>query len=598
MTGSGAAAPLGATLQADGVHFRLWAPHARRVAVIGSFNGWDPGATPMQAQPGGYWEADHPQARPGDPYNYWLQTDQGELTRIDPYAREVTSSTGNGVIHDPHFDWQGDAFRLASWNELVIYELHVGTFNDDDPEAAGHFITITARLDHLKSLGVNAIQIMPVGSFAGLRSWGYNPSHIFAVEADYGGSLGFKQFIKRAHLEGIAVILDVVYSHFGPSDLDLWQFDGWSENGRGGIYFYNDDRGVTPWGETRPDYGRGEVRQYILDNVRMWLDDYHLDGLRLDGTFYMRSVNGENSPELADGWSLLQAINEQVAREHPDRLMIAEDIQSNPWLTRGVGAGGAGFGSQWDPNFVRPIRAAMIASRDEERSLARLRDAILYRYNDSAFERVIFSESHDDVANGQSRLPQDVNAGDPQGWHAQKRSTLAAALALSAPGIPMLFQGQEFLEGGYFRDTVPLDWDQREEFRGIVKLYRDLVRLRLNRTGHTRGLCGQFSQLLHLHEACKVLAFHRWDQGGPGDDTVVIANFHHEPQPHYLLGFPAPGAWRCRFNSDWHGYSELFAGYPSGDCSTEDQPRDGMPVQAAVSIGPYSVLIYSQDCPD
>ena len=128
---------------------------------------------------------------------------------------------------------------------------------------AGEFDAVSARLGHLRKLGVNAIQIMPVAQFAGGQSWGYNPSHIFAVDSDYGGPLAFKRFVRRAHQNGIAVILDVVYNHLGPSDLDLWQFDGWSENGLGGIYFYNDERAQTPWGATRPDYGRGEVRQYL-----------------------------------------------------------------------------------------------------------------------------------------------------------------------------------------------------------------------------------------------------------------------------------------------------------------------------------------------
>ena len=156
---------------------------------------------------------------------------------------------------------------------------------------------VSARLGHLRDLGVNAIEIMPVGEFAGERSWGYNPAQIFSVETVYGGPLAFKQFVKRAHQEGIAVILDVVYNHLGPSDLDLWQFDGWSENNRGGIYFYNDDRANTPWGQTRPDYGRGEVRQYLLDNALMWLEEYHVDGLRFDCTEFIRSVNGSDDAE-------------------------------------------------------------------------------------------------------------------------------------------------------------------------------------------------------------------------------------------------------------------------------------------------------------
>jgi 1,4-alpha-glucan branching enzyme len=586
---------MGAIHHDGGVAFRVWAPNARRLAVIGTFNDWDGGKHPMQAEENGWWYADVPEAQVGDQYKFLLTAAQGELKRIDPYAREVTSSVGNAVVHDPHFDWEGDGFQLTPWNELVIYELHVGTFNDEESDnRPGQFASVTARLGHLKKLGINAIQIMPVAQFAGERSWGYNPAHIFSVELAYGGPLAFKRFVKRAHEQGIAVILDVVYNHLGPSDLDLWQFDGWSENNLGGIYFYNDGRANTPWGETRPDYGRGEVRQYIRDNVLMWLGEYHVDGLRFDGTVYIRTVHGPGSPDLPEGWSLLQWINDQVSLKFPGRITIAEDMQDNEWLVKDVGAGGAGFGSQWDANFVHFIRQAVITPEDEQRSLNAIRDALSHRYDDDAFARVIFSESHDAVANGKARVPQEVNPNDPKGWYAQKRSTLAAAMVFTAPGIPMLFQGQEFLEGEWFRDTVPLDWDQREEFHGIVRLYRDLIRLRLNREGLTHGLCGQFTQVYHLHDERKVLAYHRWDKGGPGDDVVVVANFLHAPQDGYVIGFPAAGTWKLRFNSDWQGYSEAFEGHPSSSVVAEPGEHDGLPFHAALDIGPYSALIFSQ----
>jgi len=586
---------MGATPHAGGVAFRVWAPHAERVSVTGSFNEWSNDRHSLQSEENGYWYADVAGAHVGDEYKFLLTTANGALSRIDPYAREVTSSVGNAIVHDPHFDWDGDDFHLAPWNELVIYELHVGTFNDDaDDNRTGQFATVTARLGHLKKLGVNAIQIMPVAQFAGERSWGYNPAHIFSVELAYGGPLAFKRFVKRAHQQGIAVVLDVVYNHLGPGDLDLWQFDGWSENDRGGIYFFNDDRAITPWGETRPDYGRGEVRQYILDNVLMWLGEYHVDGLRFDCTQFIRTVDGSPERDLPEGWSLLQWINEQVSQKYPGRITIAEDLQHNRWLTRDAGAGGAGFGSQWDAMFVHPIRQAVIAPEDEQRSLAAIRDALCYRYNDDAFDRVIYSESHDEVSNGKARVPQEINPDDPKGWHARKRSTLAAAMVFTAPGIPMLFQGQEFLEGEWFRDTVPLDWDQSEEFHGIVRLYRDLIRLRLNRDGLSRGLCGQFTQVFHLNEESNVIAFHRWDKGGPADDVVVVANFLHEPQAGYSIGFPARGTWKLRFNSDWQGYSDDFQDHPSSDVVAEPGDQDGFHSNGAISIGPYSVLIFSQ----
>ena len=167
-------------------------------------------------------------------------------------------------------------------------------------------------------------------------------------------------------------------------------------------------------------------------------------------------------------------------------------------------------------------------------------------------------------------------------------------MVFSAPGIPMLFQGQEFLEGGWFRDTVPVDWDQNDEFRGIVRLYRDLIRLRLNNEGFTRGLCGQFTQVYHLHEESKIIAFHRWDQGGPADDVVVVANFRHQPQNDYVIGFPAAGIWKLRFNSDWQGYSDDFQDHLSTDVVAEGGEYDNFPCHAALSIGSYSVLIFSQ----
>jgi 1,4-alpha-glucan branching enzyme len=586
---------MGAIPHEGGVTFRVWAPHAQRVSVIGSFNGWDIDKHPLQTEEKGYWFADVPDARVGDEYKFLLSTEKGDFKRIDPYACEVTSSVGNAIVHDPNFDWQGDDFHLSAWNELVIYELHVGTFNDqEDVNNSGMFPSVTARLGHLKKIGINAIQIMPVGEFAGERSWGYNPAHIFSVELTYGGPLGFKRFVKHAHQKGIAVILDVVYNHLGPSDLDLWQFDGWSENNRGGIYFYNDDRAITPWGETRPDYGRDEVREYLRDNVFMWLEEYHVDGIRFDCTQFIRTVDGSNNHDLPEGWTLLQWINDQVSGKYPGRITIAEDLQNNRWLTKDVGAGGAGFGAQWDANFVHPIRLAVVTPQDEQRSLSAIRDAICYHYNDDAFDRVIYSESYDEVANGRARVPQEISPNDPKGWHARKRSTLAAAMVFTAPGIPLLFQGQEFLEGEWFRDTVPLDWDQSEEFHGIVRLYRDLIRLRLNHDGFTRGLCGQFTQVYHLNDESKIIAFHRWDKGGPADDVVVVANFSHEPQDGYVIGFPAAGTWKLRFNSDWQGYNDDFQGHPSTDVTAEAGENDGFPFHAPLSVGSYSVLIFSQ----
>ena len=591
-------AGMGAIPHEGGVAFRVWAPHADQVSVTGSFNGWAEDAAPMTREDDGTWYADLNDAGPGDEYRYLITNGEARLSRIDPYARAVTSSVGNGIVVDPTHDWHGDDFQMPPWNELVIYELHIGTFHRPDEDRPGTFADAIEKFGHLKRLGVNAIQIMPAMEFAGDVSWGYNPAHIFAVESAYGGPDGFKAFIEAAHRGGFAVILDVVYNHFGPSDLDLWQFDGWSENDKGGIYFYNGWRSDTPWGDTRPDYGRAEVRQFIRDNALYWLEEYHLDGLRFDMTLYIRNVRGDEGDPgdaLAEGWSLLQEINGEIRERFPGRLTIAEDLRNKAEITGAVEHGGAAFGAQWDAQFVHPVREVLVAPEDHARHMATVAHALGHHYNGDPFQRVIYTESHDEVANGKARVPHEIAPGDPGHWAAQKRSTLGAALMFTAPGIPMLFQGQEFLQGEWFQDTVPLDWDQSDEFHGIVRLYRDLIRLRLNRGGATRGLCGRGLKIQRVDEERKLVAFHRSDRGGVGDDVVVVASFSHEAREVYRIGFPHEGLWQLRLNTDWQGYSDDFHDFSSQDVTAGPVECDGMPFSAEIAIGPYSALVYSQD---
>ncbi len=187
------------------------------------------------------------------------------------------------------------------------------------------------------------------------------------------------------------------------------------------------------------------------------------------------------------------------------------------------------------------MRAAVITPSDEQRSLDSVREAIEGRYNGDPFQRVIYSESHDEVANGKARVASEIDPHDPDSWFAQKRTTLAAALVLTAPGIPMLFQGQEFLEDGWFQDSVPLDWHKSEEFSGLVRMYRDLIHLRLNRSGSTRGLSGSGLNTFHQNQADNVIAYHRWHQGGPGDDVVVVVNLSHRRPRELQAGVSVAG---------------------------------------------------------
>ena len=566
-----------------GVAFRVWAPNAEQVCVIGDFNDWDGGATVMESEGNGYWYAET-SAQVGQEYKYQLTAGGQTFQRVDPYARKVTNSVGNGVIYDHGaYDWGDDSPGLSRRDDLVIYELHVGSFNAE--QGRGSFQSVIDRLDHVQSLGANVIELMPVMEFAGDDSWGYNPAHLFAVESVLGGPDGLKDLVKAAHQRGLAVIVDVVYNHFGPSDLATWQFDGWSENGKGGIYFYNDDRSSTPWGDTRPDYGRPEVRAFIRDNAVSWLNDFHADGLRFDMTPYIRSRDGSGM-DIPEGWEMMREVNSLVREQFPDRLLIAEDMQQNPAVSS-TDEGGAAFHAQWDGAFVHPIREALKASNDDERSLEAVATAILKTYNDDAFERVIYTESHDEVANGKARVPQEVAPDDTSGKLAQKLATMGAAMLLTAPGIPMLFMGQEFLQDGWFQDTVPLDWSLAEEQSGVLQIWRDLISLRRNASGRSAGLRGQHTQLVHADDAANVIAYHRWADGGPGDSVFVVVNLSGDARTDLPVQFPAAGGWELLMNTDGTSYSEEY-----GSVESTSVTADGDPASASVNVGPYSALIY------
>src|SRR3954451_20608183 len=360
---------MGAIPFQGGAGFRVWAPFASSVAVAGSFNDWSMVANPLTSEGNGNWSSDVPGAGIGAQYKFVLTTRFASkpLWKNDPHARCLTNSVGNSIVSDPNYAWKAHVSTPA-WNELVIYELHVGSFRFDpgSRNGRGNFETVIGELPYLSDLGINAIQLLPSDEFPGDISMGYNPSYIFAIEESYGGPNGLRRLVDAAHCRGIAVIFDVVYNHLGPSDLDLWQFDGWSENG-GGIYFYNDWRKQTPWGDTRPDYGRGEVRQYIRDNALRFLEQRACDGLRFDATGWIRNVWGnDNDPgaDLPAGWNLLQWIHTEIRARQPWKITIAEDMHDNEWITKSVGEGGAGFAAQWGASFMHRLRDTLAAPDD------------------------------------------------------------------------------------------------------------------------------------------------------------------------------------------------------------------------------------------
>jgi 1,4-alpha-glucan branching enzyme len=565
-----------------------------------------------------YWSCFVPNVVAGAQYKFRVQNNglgpgnRGDLVwRLDPYCADATdlTPTGNSLTVDPTYAW-ASSFTMPNWNEMVLYELHIGTFNAQ-PGVIGTFNDALGKLDYLRDLGINAIEIMPANDFDTQTSWGYNPALLFALDSAYatpanpaGVTKVVQQFVDAAHgggnpqSPGIAVIFDVVYNHLGPQGLDpcMWQFDEWSQNGYGGIYLYNDERASCPWGQmNRPDFGRSEVRQVFRDNAMMWLHQFRADGLRLDSVVNIREVienDNSNHGDNAEGWQLLQWINNDKNSDQAWKITIAEDLQNSDWITKTTGADGAGFDAQWDPVFRDAIRNAVIVPNDADRDMGSVAAAIGKSYNASGmFQRILYVESHDEASQG--RLPNQICWGNATSWFARKRSTLAAGIVMTSPGIPMLFQGQEFLEWLTWSDTQPLDWTKAGTFASIRTLYEDLIKVRRNWYNNTRGLHGASINVFHVNDGAKVIAFHRWADGGAGDDVVVVANLSTLPYASYNIGLPREGTWYLRFNSDWQAYGGDF-GNVGYDTTAGPGGNQGMPFSGSVGIGAYSLIILSQ----
>ena len=580
--------PLGATVlktpggRVKSTLFRVWAPNAETVCVIGSFNSWKGGRDSLKKEgASGVWSLEVRAAKPGDEYMFLIN---GELERKDPRARQVTSSDGKSVIYDPSaFDWgKSTPPEPLAAGDLVIYQLHPGTFHDPDPEDGrpGTLRDAMAKLDHLVEMGVNCVLLMPVNEFPGDHSWGYNPSDQFAVESAYGGPDALKEFVKACHERQIAVHLDIVHNHYGPGDLHLWQFDGYGGgDNKGGIYFYEDDkRGLTPWGP-RPNFGRREVGEFVMDQVRMWFDEYRIDGLRWDSTINIRAIE-DGAVANAEGEEMLDRIAREIRSEYPGKISIAEDS-----------VGDRRFDASWEYDFHTAGDDGVVPQLLRSSDAARRVEDIARRIDsDLGFRRVIYTENHDETGrlNGKRRLITEVSAYDPQGLKARRKSALAAVLTLTSPGIPLLFMGQELLEDREFHDTNPLDWRRGEEsFRSFL-LHKDLVRLRRNLGGSSAALTGPHARVIEADEENKVLAFRRHLPGGSGDDLLVVINFSGRALEDYEVKFPSSGRWHQLFNSDDPKYGGDLTGLGL------DDPRINSTSQAKLTLAPYSAQIFGR----
>ncbi len=600
-----------------GVAFLVWAPHAVAVNVSGDFNHWSPSANPLTAQGStGFWCADVPGATVAQRYKYVIHTaDHAAVVRRDPGARLVTSADlhdGASIVYDPTaYVWHDRSFAAPSQNTLAIYELYIGTFNSvgDKP---GTFWSALQRLGAIRELGFNAVEVLPVTQFDGIDGNPYGPTDQFAVDDDaYGGPDGFKAFVDACHRLGMAVIVDVVHNHWGPFDLATYQFDGThSPDNPAGIYFYDvqkstGDRGDSPWGP-RPDYSDPVVQQYVRAQIAMWFDEYHADGLRWDSVSNVYNAwnggagkdphTGEPGAFLPDGVRLLRNANVQWRAS----FKIAEDLSFGPeqsLVTQPIASGGLGFDAQWNATlayYLRkefpsagPIRAADVVA------------GMSSTFNGIFSQSVSYVESHNELTVKDSRLYQLVDPSDPTSRTARKKAALAAALLFTSPQVPLLYQGDEFLDPSWFHPRSALDWNYARRWAGIRLLYADLVHLRTDAFHTTPGLTAPGLDFYEKDVADDVLTYDRYAPAAPAtDDVIVVANLSSTvfgPSRPYTIGLPYGGEWHVAFNSDSTMYSSDFGGVgPAGVVTALHVRHAGQPYSATLQLGDYSVVMLSR----
>jgi len=282
----------------------------------------------------------------------------------------------------------------------------------------------------------------------------------------------------------------------------------------------------------------------------------------------------------------------------PGRILIAEDLRNDPIVTKPTAAGGLGFDTQWDNSTCGAVRTA-ITGDDANRKLSALARAIDRKIGDDPFSRVIYSEDHDQVGHPprEIRVPVLVDPQDPQSLRAKRLSTLAAAIILTSPAVPMLFQGQEMLDPRTFTFgvNIPMDWTRVESQAGTIRLYQDLIALRRSLLERTAGLKGAQVNVHHIDDANHTLAYRRWDKGGPRDDVIVVINLSQNAVPGLKVGLPRAGKWTVRFNSGSSSYDSQFTESNGAEITATANAADGMQYSGAVAMGPYSVVILSQD---
>ena len=590
----------------EGTVFAVWAPNALRVSVVADFNGWDGRVHPMRLHPTiGVWEIFVPGSHVGERYKYEIRSRLGgePFLKADPYAFqvEVPPSTASIVAGLPAYEWTDERWMASrpsqqGWLErpMSIYEVHLGSWMRRPDGAWLSYRELAQELvPYVTRLGFTHIELLPVMEHPFFPSWGYQVIGFFAPTSRYGSPTDFRAFVDECHRHGIGVILDWVPGHFPKDAHGLARFDGTA------LYEHADPRQGEhqDWGTLVFNYGRNEVRNFLLSNALFWLDQFHVDGLRVDAVASILYLDysrkeGEWVPNKFGGRENLEAVeflrelNTVVHGEFPGTVTIAEESTAWPAVSRPVYVGGLGFSFKWNMGWMHDILAYTskdpIHRRWEHNHVT---FSMLYAYN----ENFILPFSHDEVVHGKGsmvgRMPGDA-------W--QKMANLRAlyGFMFAHPGKKLLFMGCEIGQWAEWNHDAAVSWDvlAYHSHAGLQAFVRDLNQIYVNESalheldyepaGFTWIDCND-------HEN-SVISFSRANRRG--ERMIVVVNFTPVPRHAYRVGVPESGRYVERLNSDAETYGGSNVGN-GGWVDTEPEPRHGHAHSLSLTVPPLSVLM-------
>ena len=595
---------LGAHLAAGGASFAVWAPSASAVSVVGDWNGWDAAADPLASRgPSGIWEGFVPGVEKGALYKYVVSTSDGRaLEKADPYGflHEVPPATAS-IVWDLDYTWGDGAWmrERAAKNALSapmsVYEVHLASWRREDGRSLGYRELAPQLADHVEALGFTHVELLPVMEHPFAGSWGYQVTGYFAPTHRLGTPQDLMYLIDYLHQRGVGVILDWVPAHFPTDAHALGDFDGTH------LYEHADPRrGFHPdWRSYIFNYGRHEVRSFLVSNALFWLDRYHADGLRVDGVASMLYLDysrkeGEWIPnehggrENLDAVRFLRQLNEAALEAHPDAAIIAEESTSWPMVSRPTRVGGLGFGLKWDMGWMHDTLRYL-----ERDPLYRRwhHNEITFRSLYAFHENFVLPLSHDEVVHGKGSL---LNKMPGDRWQKFANLRLLFASMFTQPGKKLLFMGSELAQWREWNHDGTLDWHLLEEapHAAISRLIGDLNRLyREEPALHARDTDPSgFAWIDGSDAEHSAVTFLRLADP-PTPPLLVAINFTPVVRYEYRVGVPIEGGWEEVLNTDAVIYGGSGVGN-LGQVIARPVPLHARPMSMAITLPPLAAVIF------